>query len=513
MTALFLLPFLMQAPAAGQECSISGRVYSASTGAPLPKAHVLPRSLGVPARPGGAGTTTDAEGNFHLDHLSAGQYSLFADRNGYLSTPANRVSCGASDVSIKMTPQGMIYGKVIDDDGEAVPGAMVAAYRRVWFAGHRQLQIAANSSAQADGSFVLGNLPSANYYFSARGIMRPPQSQAFVDNYFPNTPDPEAAVATNLTSGTDIRGINLRTRSVRVFNIRGTATQADGDPATGIPLLLLSLDGANHGSSSAGTTGGAFEFRNVTPGNYVIQALPHRSAGESSALTAYVPVTVGDGDVDDVHVALVPGAEIEGVARLDDAPFTQNGVSITFEPINGRGINNGAQIKEGAFTFHNVAPTSYRLVIQNLLGGYYVKSIRFGGRSLIHNELDLSAGSGGTLEILLSDKPGSVSGTARNSNGDPIPGATISAWIKDDPEVHIARADDSGHFSIRNLAPGEYQAIGWEEAERGLLENPAFRAAFESQAVTVTLQEGSQENAELKLVTKAAMDAVIAKLP
>jgi len=125
----------------------------------------------------------------------------------------------------------------------------------------------------------------------------------------------------------------------------------------------------------------------------------------------------------------------------------------------------------------------------------------------------LSAGGGGTLEIILSSKPASLSGTVRNSDGEPLADATVNAWAKDDPEIRSARTDASGRFTIRNLASGEYRVLAWESIERGVIENPAFRSSFESQATVVTLQEGSAENADLKVVTKAASDVEVAKLP
>src|ERR1022692_3221867 len=98
MTAvLLLMAFLAQS----QECSIAGHVYSASTGSPLKKAEVRLAGQGVNARLTEAASTTDAEGNFRFDHLGAGQYTAMADRNGYLSASAPKISCGATDVVIK----------------------------------------------------------------------------------------------------------------------------------------------------------------------------------------------------------------------------------------------------------------------------------------------------------------------------------------------------------------------------------------------------------------------------
>ena len=511
MTALLLLlAFFPQS----QECSISGRVYSASTGAPLKKADVRLAGQGVNARLTEAARTTDAEGAFRFDHLGAGQYTAMADRNGYLSATATKITCGASDVVIKMSPQGMIYGHVIDDEGEPFGHASVSVYSRGWMRGQRQLQMVQSTSAQADGSFVIGNLNPGNYYLSARGNSRPPNGESFVENFFPNTSDTLSASPVGVAAGADVRGIELRVRSVRVYSIRGKAVNANGESVHGIPLLLIHTGGPNRGSmSNTGTTGGVFEFHNVAPGTYAIQSLGSRTTdgGGAPVLTANLPLTVGEGDIDGLQVMLIPGADISGTVKLDDAPYSEN-LSIALQTSGSLGVDYNAQLKAGAFTLRNVLPSLYRVTIQNIPQGY-VKSIRFAGRDLIRRELDLSAGGGGSLEIVLSSNPASISGTVRNSDGEPVADAAVNAWTKDDPEIRTARTDASGRFTLRNLGPGEYRVIAWESLDRGVIENPAFRASFEGQATVVTLQEGSAESADLKVVTKAASDVEITKLP
>ncbi len=510
MTALLFLSILLQTPNAGQECSISGRVSSLSTGAPLKKAQLHLAGQGVNSRLTETATTTDAEGNFRFDHLASGKYSVRAERSGYLMSSAPSLPCPSSDVTIRMPVQGLIYGKVLDDEDEPIGRiALVSVYRRTWIHGQRRLQKAQGTLAQADGSFVIGNLASGTYYLSAKTAMRTLKGEAPVENFYPDTPDAQAATPVSVLAGAEVRGLNLRVRTARVYSIRGKAFIAGGEPLAGIPLMLISADGS---MSNTGTTAGLFEFQNVVPGSYVIQAVPDGERNSVNRPTAHVPVTVGGEDVTDVQIALSPGAEIPGVVKLDDAPATQT-FQVTLEPLNGGGLEDVANVKDGAFELRSVAPTTYYIAITNLPDGYCVKSMRFAGRDVVHRELDLSSGAGGTLEIQLSAKPAAITGTVRNSNGDPVSSAIVQVWSKDDPEVRPALTDDAGHFTLRNFAPGEYRVIAFESIERGVIENPTFRASFEGQAAAVTLQEGSQENADLKLIPKAAVDAEVARLP
>src|SRR5580704_14992346 len=120
MTALLFLSILLQTPNAGQDCSISGRVSSLSTGSPLRKAQVHLAVQGVNSRLTETATTTDAEGNFRFDHLASGKYAVRAERSGYLMSSAPSLPCPSSDVTIKMPVQGLIYGRVLDDEGEPI---------------------------------------------------------------------------------------------------------------------------------------------------------------------------------------------------------------------------------------------------------------------------------------------------------------------------------------------------------------------------------------------------------
>src|SRR4051794_31943754 len=110
---------------------VRGSVVSA-TGEPLKKAEVTLRAQGR----GGTGysTTTDANGSFTFASVEPGTYAAIAQRNGYVSGDLTRrslntvtVTAGqeASSVVLKLTPQGVITGRVSDEDGDALAFAQV----------------------------------------------------------------------------------------------------------------------------------------------------------------------------------------------------------------------------------------------------------------------------------------------------------------------------------------------------------------------------------------------------
>ena len=136
--------------------SVEGRVTNLA-GAPLKKAEVSLR----PQSSGGAAPYTavsDANGNFSLHDVPAGTFTLSASRVGYVDffyrKDALKLEAGGhlKVLEIQMTPQGLIFGKVIDEDGDPLPNVQVTAGRWTYWNGARQLRSNYGTS-QADGSF------------------------------------------------------------------------------------------------------------------------------------------------------------------------------------------------------------------------------------------------------------------------------------------------------------------------------------------------------------------------
>ena len=125
-----------------EKSAIAGRVVNAASGAPLKKASVWLEAFSATRGVNGAptvaapATTTDAEGRFSLEGIEPGSYLLLAQRIGYLDQgygapapqlvgPPLNLNAGETlrDVTFKLTPQSLLYGKVVDEDGDPMPKA------------------------------------------------------------------------------------------------------------------------------------------------------------------------------------------------------------------------------------------------------------------------------------------------------------------------------------------------------------------------------------------------------
>jgi protocatechuate 3,4-dioxygenase beta subunit len=531
-----------------EKCVIRGRVLNAVTGAPLKRATVwvepFSPTRGVNGAPtvSGPAVTTDAEGRFTLDNVDPGSYLLSARRTGYLSQgygaaqpdvvgPPMKLNPADApgDVTFKLTPQALLYGKVTDEDGEPMPDAEIFLYRLSYADGRKQLVILQDARSQADGTIVIGNLSPGRYFLSAAvGLQnRDPRARdVYVRSFFPATANPAAASPIDVSAGAEVRGITIRLQKARVFRIRGRAVNpASGTPAGGLDLSLSPREDALlPAAGKSATTGrdGRFEFTDVVPGSYRIQ-------GDASAtfvsfdpqagtparpepLFARTVVAVTDSDIDDLSVPVAKGAEIVG--RIAGPVASSKRLSIGLVPAGGRADVVAAQSgADGVFHFHNVPPALYDLAVGDLPAGAYVKSVLFGGQDATNQSVDLTSGAGGALEITLSPDAAEVSGTVRNAKGDPMPGALVQIWPAGNESARSVRADESGAFRFHNLPPADYRVAAWEELDDDLAEYPAFRARFGTRAVPVTVAERARQQVDVKAIPREAAAAEAAKLP
>jgi hypothetical protein len=130
---------LAQPALSTEKASVSGSVSSVA-GEPLRRVTLrltpLPAARGssMEAPAANVGADTDSQGNFTFDEVAPGHYMLEAERTGYLNARFGNalgsvltINPGqkTTDIVIKMTPQGIVAGRVVDDEKESLPGVTV----------------------------------------------------------------------------------------------------------------------------------------------------------------------------------------------------------------------------------------------------------------------------------------------------------------------------------------------------------------------------------------------------
>ncbi len=448
------------------------------------------------------------------------------------------------DLVFKLIPQGMVFGRVVDEDGEPLPNYSVQALRWTFLNGKKQLQGAGFSSSQADGTFVLGGLRAGRYYLSAdsrannftNGVEKPGSrkpEESYLKTYFPNALDSTSAAMIDVAEGSEVRGVEIHVRRGRVYEIRGWI---DSGPSAPRYAQLMLFPKSTPGSSFADQRQaqvqgkeGLFQFKNVPPGEYVLQSQfsqlevkdPTGEFTKAVPLVARLELTVADQDIEGLVAPLVPGPAINGsfrtegvdpASRTPGAPALPN---VNMRPANGFnpsfGFSYAQSNDDGTFRVNGLVPGVYRLNVNGLPDNSYVKAITFGGQDVAGKDLDLSNSSGGEMQIVVSPNGAEVTGTVRDADGKAVPSAVVQICDKSGEVSKTANTDQNGAFDLKGLAPGEYKVFAWEDRGDGIVADPDFRKAFESKATVVKLSEKSHENIEPLMIAKAAMDVEAAK--
>jgi protocatechuate 3,4-dioxygenase beta subunit len=559
----------------GQKIRLEGTILSLS-GDLVRKATVhLQGTGGQPGQPPVSySETTDSGGKFVFEDVAPGRYTLMAEKPGFVAarygarsntSPGTQLNLAAGmemkDLAIKMAPQGVIAGKVLDQDGDPVIAVQVQAVRHVYARGRKQLVPSGGTSTNDLGEYRLINLAPGRYYISAtdrRAIAnfnqeRPGRAgevqEGNITTYYPNGADVSSAIAIDVSAGGEVRGMDVRLLRAKVYTVRGKAVDASGVSQPAVVSFTRKEDSGNliavlGGGTSPVRPDGTFEFRNIVPGTYLLQVMQMIAVNgnQPANLTGRVEVTVGDANIDGLVLPLGPGPEITGTVKLEDGDISsllkpaQNtpGVGVVGYPgvlqlgrlalfliatDNVPSSARPAEVKEdGTFQFNAVGTGKYMLNVISLPPGTYLKSARFAGQDVTNALLDTTSGAGGTLDILLSSKAASVSGSVQNEKGEPLAGVMVTLWPKiPDASLtggaRLSFTDQNGGFQFKGLAPGDYEVAAWEDLDPGVAQSAEFLSHFTSDASAITLAEGGQESKDLKPVPPDKVAAEIAKLP
>jgi hypothetical protein len=547
LTVFLAAALIAQSPAQNDQkkSKVSGKLTNALTSEPVRKAKV---SL-HPDDPSKTVYTveSDAAGSFQLENIDPGRYTLQGEKQGFVSGwygatradgPGSTIELkdgnNVTELALKLTPQGVIAGRVLDDEGEPVAGVTVMALRYLYMNGRRHLVPAVGAmpiQTNDLGEYRLSNLAPGRYYVqsAARPLMNiqmgpeKPQSDApeegLVAVLFPNSPDAESASPVEVGPGAEVRGIDLRLKKTLVTRVTGKVMDAStGEPLktgaimlykrTGVMSILPTAMFVVQGSK------GEFEMRGVAPGEYDVMAMA--TSDPQNMKMSISRLDVGDKPMKDVVLTLGAGADVPVTARFAPGGAAKSGdlgtirIMLRVDDNPLASLSNAQLDKDGAGVLKHVNPDQYKIVVTGISPENYLMSARMGNVDVLENGLDLRNGAAGTLELTIGAPAANLSGTVKNDKDELVPGASITVVAKDPKArtdmTHSGTTDQNGHFLIAGLVPAEYRVYAWEDIEPGAGDDPEYRKPFEKMRADVDLTTAvAAAPIELKLITKAAV--------
>lgn len=449
--------------------TITGRVLAADSGRPVKRARVSVTGAAAGGGRGGGSAITDEQGRYSVAELAAGNYSVTASKSGFVDAvfgqrrplqPGTPVQLAdgqaAANVDLRLTRGGVITGRIVDEDGEALPRALVTVQRYQYVRGERQLTPAGGDQTDDRGQYRVFGLPPGEYFVSAstsglgellgRGLQQlaaglgaqaggrggrggplgalgpteEAEATGYAPTYYPGVVNAPEAARVPVGPGQEVGGIDFQIQLVPFATVSGIVSGAADDVGA---VIIAPQDSAGGPLARLGgqmLTGrvqadGTFRVSNVPPGRYVAIA---RSGGRGGDPRVGMQAIVVNGqNIDGVSLALQSGVTISGNITVESSgtPAPSDYSSFRIEapdvnplpfggggrgggPLGGGAAGAGRAEKNGSFAVANLLPGAHYIRVSG--GGvqgqgqaqWSVKSITVGGQDVADSTIELRPG-------------------------------------------------------------------------------------------------------------------------
>jgi len=340
---------------------VAGRVVDLA-GAPIAGASVQAYSSGGSGAARGqqtrSETQTEETGEFLIDDIRAGSYTLFVVADGYRSDRVMRVESGDMSVQVQLSPLPRVYGQVLEDGGQPARSFLVNLRMPIQ-GGDSTVALRSNSAEVRDsttGEFELACPNVGEYIVEAR-----------VPGYAPSFSD-----SFTVTEGGTQRGVVVRLS--RGGSITGRIVDHQGQPIVGARIQTHDseyVDDAffrqlgeypSQATEATGRSGddGTFRIDGLTDETYQLD-IRHGQFAQlirtDIVVHAGQVATLGD-------LRLSSGATVRGrVLGPNGAPLAGATVQLRVENENGQNAT-GRTDAEGRYEIDHVPSGSYSISAQ-----------------------------------------------------------------------------------------------------------------------------------------------------
>jgi protocatechuate 3,4-dioxygenase beta subunit len=533
--------FAQTAPNAPARATVEGIVTRDPDGMPVKKA-LIELIAENQTEAGDYTAMTGPDGTFRIEDVMPGRYHLFAERTGLLDVDKQRghsdgrmltITAGqeVKDIRVRLQAAAVVRGRVSDEDGDALPNAEVTVFRQTFLGGHNRWEQAGAERTNDLGEYRIANLPAGNVYIS---VNPPPDFRSLIEasgaaahetksasptyqtTYYPGTADRSQASPVPLHAGDDFPADFSLTPSPSL-SIRGSVVNLP--PRASASIMLQSRDFSIIMTGAEMHKDGTFVFHDVSPGSYTIMAAVE---GSAVPMTARQSLQVGSTNVEGLRLSPQPGATVQGHLHFESRNqmrFDPDRIFLTLQMVDAAEESDSASVfrenfsniahvaADGSFQWTDVPAGEYYVQIAgdgDANGGWYMKSVSSGGRDV--NDAGISANGGAVnLDLVASANGGVADGIVVNSKGEPFPNAVVVAV----PEARMRGrvdhyrktvSDQTGHFSLRGLRPGDYTIFAWESVEGEAYYNADFLKTFDGRGTTLHVSDSARKSMQIELI-------------
>lgn len=393
---------------------------------------------------------TDSNGEFETPVVPTGSYVVLVEADGYSGRTFDRnITQGGSDTRFPLVADASIEGTVTDAEiGDPIEDATVIAVD----ADGNEYR---TSNLTTDGNYSLTVPGEADYQVRANASdhFESANLTVQVDSGETNESNDFALEPRNATIDGDVTDAKLGAGAA-IANATVTVEEADGMPLTGFSTTVETDENGRY----------AVEVPPHAEYNVSVAAPDHENGGPKTRTVGAGEEYAGGSEMANFSLTPLP-TDVEGTvtdAKLesDDAIV---GANVTVYRVDDSGSTLVEQTQtdsSGAYLVEDVAPhETYRVTIS-------------AADHVDPEPVEAPAGAGEAYEggpvvenFSLAPLDGSISGTLTDSQtGEPIVGATVTAYKRNSSLTRNATTDENGSYTITDVpAHNEYDVYGDDE--------------------------------------------------
>jgi hypothetical protein len=460
---------------------IAGTVVNAKTGKPLALASVQIQD--EKNRQSTRIMIASDDGHFEF-RVIAGKFGLLAAKHGFITSFYNAheefstgIVTGAGfdteHLVLRLPPEAVLFGRVLDESGEPVRDAMVQIYRENRSTGITRTLLVENAATDDQGDYEAARLAEGTYFVAVRAVpwyavhAVTGQNSATVDHsldvaypitYYGDTTQSDEATPIPVRGGDHLEA-DIRLTPVPAVHL---TVRADDEHAVPPALQVSVFDGVDQvpGSGMEKVSPGVYEVTGLAPGRYVV-----RMPDPAGNLKAPLEMNLASAEeLDSSSAGSV--SEIKATAHLRGAGKLPEDLQLTLRTSQGKPMAWARVDEKGKAQFSDVAPGRYDVLAATNDRAYAVVRISSSEGETAGKSLEVPAGASLQIAVTVVGGVANVEGIAKRA-GKPVPAAMI-VLVPKDPEGNRERfrrdeSDLDGSFILHNVIPGSYTLLAIED--------------------------------------------------
>jgi len=484
---------------AGAGSRVAGVVVSKADGHPLMGARVVVRDTRDPQK--FESVVTAEDGRFAFEEVPPGKYSLEGAKKGFISAfydqheqYSTAIVTGAGfdteNFVLKLPPDAVITGRVLDEAGEPVRHATVSLYIENRREGVERVYPGHGAQTDDLGAYEITSLLPGTYFLSVRATpwyavhprTDPEGSRPAGQTNSPSAADRSLDVAYPVTYYSDVTEADSAT-PIPIAGGERLQIDVHLNPVPALRVVFHVPGDDKHGfvspqfeqSTFDGSTwiqnGGAsmiapgvMEITGLPAGHYNIR-FPGLGGGEGAQMSG-VDLSK-DGEQIDATKAEPLGTvkvsvQIPGETSLP--PGFSVGLGSGVRMLSGQALD-----EKGQAEISQVAAGRYQVFVWGGQKPYFISHIAAEGAEVVGHTVTLGAASSASLMLTVVEGSVAVHGVVKRA-GKPVAGAMV-VLVPKDPEgkrdlFRRDQSDQDGTFVLPNAVPGSYSVLaiegGWD---------------------------------------------------